>query len=94
LVEEYRKAPTGSGILARGDNKESRLGAKDGLACTLSVAVTGGTLPELIGLAKDRTQAESRLLLLSVLRKSTNPLAKQAIEELASDPFLVKEIAS
>ncbi|MEQ6352858.1 hypothetical protein [Ralstonia pseudosolanacearum] len=96
LVEEYRKAPMGWGIKAPGDTKEYRLGAKDGLACALSVAVTEETLPELIALAKDRTQGESRVLLLSALKKrrNKNPLAKQAIEELASDPDLEKEIAS
>ncbi|CBJ41556.1 conserved protein of unknown function [Ralstonia solanacearum CFBP2957] len=62
----------------------------------MSVAVTDETLPELIALAKDRTQGESRVLLLSALKKrrNKNPLAKQAIEELASDPDLEKEIAS
>ena len=94
LVQEYRKAPRGWGIKAPDDTKEYRLGAKDGLACALSVAVTDETLPELIALAKDRTQGESRLLLLSALRKSKHPLAKQAIKELASDPDLETEIAS
>ncbi|MHA6907962.1 hypothetical protein ACQUJS_05925 [Ralstonia pseudosolanacearum] len=96
LVEEYRKAPMGWGIKAPGDTKEYRLGAKDGLACALSVAVTDETLPELIALAKDRTQGESRVLLLSALKKrrKKNPLAQQAIEELASDPELEREIAS
>ncbi len=96
LVDEYRKAPMGWGIKVPGDTKEYRLGAKDGLACALSVAVTDETLPELIALAKDRTQGESRVLLLSALKKrrNKNPLAKQAIEQLASDPDLEKEIAS
>jgi len=94
LVDEYRKAPRGWGIKGPGDSMEFRLGAKDALACALSVAVTDETLEELIAIAKDRTQGESRVLLLSALRKSKNPLAKQAIRELASDPDLEKEIAS
>lgn len=94
LVAEYRKAPMGWGIKAPGDTKEFRLGAKDGLACALSVAVTDATMEELIGIVKDRTHGESRVLLLSALRKSKNPLAKQALEELANDPDLAKEIAS
>lgn len=96
LVEQYRKAPMGWGIKAPGDTKEYRLGAKDGLACALSVAVTEETLPELIALAKDRSYGESRVLLLSALRKirNKNPLAKEAIKELASDPDLEKEITS
>jgi hypothetical protein len=94
LVEEYRKAPIGSGVIAPGEAKEYRLSTKSGLACALAVAVTDETLPELIALAKDRAQGSSRLLLLSALRKSKNPLAKQAIEDLADDPDLTKEIAS
>jgi hypothetical protein len=94
LVEEYRKAPVGWGIIAPGDTKEYRLGAKDGLACALAVAVTDETLADLIAIAKDRAHGESRILLLSALRKSKNRLAKQAIEELANDPDLEKEIAS
>lgn len=96
LIEEYRKALTGWGIKAPGDTTEYRLGAKDGLACALAASVTDGTLPELVALAKDRTQGESRVLLLSALKKRRNksPLATQAIDELASDPELQKEIAS
>jgi hypothetical protein len=96
LVEEYRKAPIGCGIKGPGDTKEFRLGAKDGLACALSVAVTDETLEELIAIAKDRKQGESRVLLLSALKKrrSKHPLAKQAIAELANDPDLKDEIAS
>ena len=96
LVEEYRKIPMGWGIKGPGDTKEFRLGAKDGLACALAIAVTDETLPELIALAKDRTQGESRVLLLSALkrRRKKSQLAELAINELASDPELQKEIAS
>ncbi|MBR1211812.1 hypothetical protein [Bradyrhizobium sp. JYMT SZCCT0180] len=96
LVEEYRKAPIGWGIKGPGDTKEFRLGAKDGLACALSVAVTDETLEELIAIAKDPKQGKSRVLLLSALKKrrDKNPLAKQAIAELANDPDLKDEIAS
>lgn len=94
LVKEYLRTPFGWGVKGPGDTKEFRLGAKDGLACALSVAVTEETLGELIAIAKERTQGESRVLLLPALRKSKNPLAKRAIEELASDPDLEKEIAS
>jgi len=94
LVDEYRNAPMGWGIKGPGDTKEFRLGAKDGLACALSVAVTNETMEELIDLAKDCAHGQSRLLLLSALRKSSNPLAKQAIEELGRHPDFEKEIAS
>lgn len=94
LVEQYKKAPTGQGLKAPGDTKEYRLSAKNGLACTLSVAVTEATMGELVELLKDPANGESRILMLSAIRRSTNPIAKQAREELAMDPELSREIAS
>ena len=96
LVQEYRKAPMGLGIKAPGDITEYRLSAKDGLACALVASVTDETLPELIALAKDRTLGESRVLLLSALKKlkDNNPLVQQAISELEHDPALRNEISS
>ncbi|MES2297913.1 MAG: hypothetical protein V4582_12780 [Pseudomonadota bacterium] len=96
LLHEYRKAPAGNGIVAPGDTRKYRFGAKDGLACALAITVTDDRLPELIALAKDSAHGESRILLLSALKKrrKKNPLAKQAIDVLAGDPDLQKEIAS
>jgi len=94
LVEEYRKAQMGRGIVAPGDTKDYPLHAKDGLAVALSATVTDATVNELIALAKNPSLGGSRVLLLRGIRKSRNPAAKQAIEELASDPALAKEIAS
>lgn len=96
LVDEYRKAPMGWGIKAPGDTREYQLSAKDGLASALSAAVTDKTLPELIALAKDRTLGDSRILLLSALKKrrGKNALVQQAIAELVNDSELQKEIAS
>jgi hypothetical protein len=74
LVAEYIKAPM------------VRLGAKDGLAVALAATATDSVMDELIALAKDRSHGSSRLLLLRALRKSKTAAAKQAIEELASDP--------
>lgn len=87
LVAEYRKAPMGqeNGI---------RLDAKSGLAVALAATATDKVMDELIAIAKDRSHGSSRLLLLRALRKSKSAAAKQAIEELASDPDLKKEIAS
>ena len=87
LVAEYRKAPEGveDGIM---------LGAKDGLAVALSATATDGVIEQLVSLAKDRSNGDSRLLLLRALRKSRTAAAKEAIEELAKDPALQKEIAS
>jgi len=96
LVEAYRKAPMGKGPIAPGETREYELGAKDGLACALAASVTDDRLTDLIALANDRSLGDSRLLLLSALRKRRrkNKQAEQAIAELASDPALGKEIAS
>jgi hypothetical protein len=69
-------------------------GPKAGLANALAATVTKDTIGELIALAKDRSHGSSRLLLLSGIRRSRTLQAKQAIEELAFDPQLAKEIAS
>ncbi len=94
LVEEYRRASSGYGIIAAGDTKEYRLGYKDGLAAALSAIASESETEDLIRLAKDRAQGESRVLLLRAIRKSKSPLAKQAISELATDPQLKTEISS
>jgi hypothetical protein len=88
FVAEYRKAPFGyvNGI--------RRTGAKDGLAVALAATATDSTIDELIALAKDRSHGASRLLLLRALRRSRSDAAKQAIQELSTDPDLEKEIAS
>jgi hypothetical protein len=94
LVKEYIEAPHGKGIVAPGDTHELSLSAKDGLACALAVSVTDETMDELIKLIKDKSNGESRILLLSALRKSKNPKAKAALIELAFDSQLEKEISS
>jgi hypothetical protein len=68
--------------------------AKDGLACALTATVTEAVMDEMVALAKDRSNGDSRLLLLRGLKKSKSAIARQALEELASDPALSKEIAS
>ncbi|WP_374413573.1 hypothetical protein [Hydrogenophaga sp.] len=94
LVDQYCRAPIGFGVIAPGDTKEYRLGAKDGLACALSAAVTDETLSELIDIARERIHGESRVLLLAALRRSKSPLAKRALKDFAGDPDLAKEIIS
>jgi len=86
LVAEYRKAPIGF-------EDGFRLRAKSGLAVALSATVTNETIEELIALAKDPANGSSRLLLLHGLLKSKTLAAKQALEELAFDPELAKELA-
>ena len=84
---EYCKAPMG-------EENGIRLGAKSGLAAALSAAATDDVIAQLASLAKDRSDGDSRLLLLNALRKSKTSVAKDALEELADDPALQKEIAS
>lgn len=86
LVSEFRKWPP--------DGSGKSMGPKDGLANALAATVTNQTIDELIALAKDPSHGSSRLLLLAGIRRSRTPQAKQAIEELAFDPQLAKEIAS
>jgi hypothetical protein len=86
LVELFRAEPT--------LNESGKSETKRGLAVALAATATDGTIEELIALAKDKTHGSSRLLLLRALRRSKLPSAKQAIEALAADPDLAKEIAS
>ena len=85
LVVAYRNEPN---TLGEKDNL-----VKDGLAVALSAIVTRDTIEEHLKLVQDRTQGESRILLLAPLRRSRNPKIKEALEELASDPDLATEIA-
>lgn len=85
LLAEYRKAAPRS---------RGRMGAKKGLAVALAATATDSVMPELVDLTRDRSQGPSRVLLLPALRKSRLAIAKQALEDLASDPDLAVQIAS
>lgn len=87
LVAEYRRAP-------QGEENGIRLGAKSGLAAALSAAATDEVIEQLASLVKDRSNGDSRLLLLNALRKSKAAVARKTLEEMADDPALKKEIAS
>jgi hypothetical protein len=67
---------------------------KDALAVALGEASDDSVLTELISIARDKRHGESRVLLLSGIRRSKRPEAKKAIAELAKDPQLAKEIKS
>lgn len=82
LVDEYRRT----------ENENNRV--KDGLAVALSGASDDSVVQELIDLAKDKNNGDSRLLLLLGIKRSWRPEARQAIAELAHDPQLGKEIKS
>ncbi|MDE9543240.1 hypothetical protein [Xenorhabdus bovienii] len=95
LVEDYKKTQEGWGIKGPGDTKALRLGAKSGLAATLSDIVTSQTLGELIALARDPANGTSRILLLYALQKRRNKNAQVqvALAELIHDPVLTLEIS-
>jgi hypothetical protein len=82
LVDEYRKT----------DISDDHV--KQSIAAALAGASDDSVMNELIALAKDKSQGDSRILMLRGIRRSKRPEARQAIEELANDPDLAKEIKS
>jgi HEAT repeat protein len=66
--------------------------AKDGLAVAIAATSHDEVIDELISLAGDTQHGESRLLLLRALKRSRNPRARTALEELEADPELEKEV--
>ena len=89
LVSAYRRTPTP----APGSPEEG-MGLKEGLANALAATVSKNTISTLIALTKDPSNGSSRLLLLQGIRRSRDPRAKLAIEELSTDPQLAKEISA
>jgi hypothetical protein len=65
---------------------------KDGLATALSAMVDRAHLAELLGLLRDRRHGPSRILLLRGVQRLRDPRGAAAIEELADDPDLHKQI--
>ncbi len=53
----------------------------------------GGRLDQVIELIRDRELGNSRVLLVSALRRSRKPEARETLESLRSDPDLAVEIA-
>lgn len=96
LVSEYMKARDGKGFSAPGDDIETKLGAKEGLATALAAAVSEETLPELIRIIKCSDHGGSRVFLLEPLKKrrKKNSAIAQLIAELSQDPMLNIEISS
>lgn len=92
LLHEYRSAARES--VSRREARSTMRQAAQGLACALAVAVSDETLGDLIELVRDEQYGDSRILLLSGLKKSTDPRATGALEAAAADPVLHKEIAS
>jgi len=85
LVALYRSEP---GNLPHADS------IKSDLAVAVAATTTEANIATLAELARDRSNGSSRLLLLRRLRRSKSLFAKQALEDLVTDPDLEKEIAS
>ena len=94
LVEQYRKEKSGLGFKAPGDIMMYDLGAKNGLACTLSAAYTKDRQSEYFELLRDRNNGLSRVLLLPALQRSKDPVVAKVLEELVEDPDLAEELLS
>ena len=70
-------------------------GVKEGMAA--AIAVMGRTeerINEVIALARDRRNGQSRILLLRALSRSRDPRARAALVELQADPELMPEITA
>jgi hypothetical protein len=66
--------------------------AKHGLAVALSATADDGHNEELISLARDEKNGESRVFLLQPLAKSPSPEARRALHDLRADPQLRAEL--
>lgn len=88
LISEYKNCDNEL------ENSNTRNRYKDALACTLAKIVSKDTMSEYVDLLRTRSNGSSRILLLSALRRSRDPRARQALEDLADDPDLAKEIAA
>jgi hypothetical protein len=78
----------------RSTKEDTNRDFKHGLAVALSVIASRSTIDQFIGLARDKANGESRILLLGAIRRSKAPEAKQALADLAADPQLRKAIDS
>ena len=81
LIAHWRTAPEGTRT-------------KDGLGVAVACAALPEDVPALIDLAYDTSLGSSRIFLLRPLMRSRNPKAREALEALADDPQLEKEIAA
>jgi hypothetical protein len=73
--------------------KEVSKRAKDGLAVAITANADDSVIGELIELASDPKHGSSRVLLLRALERSKDPRARAALERLASDSDVAKEVA-
>jgi hypothetical protein len=65
---------------------------KDGLAVALAGSFDESEIEDLVALAQDRRNGSSRILLLRPLARSERPGVREALDELAQDPELAKQV--
>lgn len=73
-------------------DEEPGTNAKDGLAVAIAAVADAEVIGEVIALASETRHGASRVLLLRALTRSRQPEARTAIDDLATDPQLAKEI--
>lgn len=78
--------------LVRAYEKEREPSVRDGLAVAIATVADDAVIEDVLGLASDVKQGPSRVLLLCALERSANPQARRALEKLASDPELTREV--
>jgi HEAT repeat protein len=71
---------------------ESEGSVKEGLAAAISGSAGPEEIPELIALVRDRSLGRMRLSLVGALARLRTPEALQTLEEMESDPDLVRVI--
>lgn len=81
LVGTYRAEPAGTD-------------AKDGLAVALAAVADDGVIDDVIAFANDPAHGASRILLLSRLKRSRLPAAREVLERSTEDPVLGREAAA
>jgi hypothetical protein len=72
--------------------EETTPALRDALSIALSEAAHEGVLDDVIALASDKRHGESRLFLLSALKRSKDPSALATIQSLAVDPDFSYEV--
>lgn len=79
-------------VLVRLFREATERRSKDGLAVAISNIADDEVLDELVDLAGDAKQGESRILLLNGLERSNRSDARKALMNLGADPELHKEV--
>ena len=79
------------GVLIDLYREEREQHAKEGLAATIAAIATKDLIEDVITLANEQDNGESRVLLLGALARSRDPRARQALTELDEDPQLHEE---